>query len=479
MYTNDGLVVDTLLGSSVLSAVGDSDLASGSRDTLDLDLVHSDRLNNLGLSILEGEDTAVVVVQNHDGGHVGGSELGAGLHGAGAVISNHVDLLEGTSVLAAKGGDTDIEVLVLLKHVIVKNLKSHVLAGLAGSEGQGSDGLNVVSLAGGGAVLGLVVHLHGLVHVSALTDNGDLESSSRLHDGVVRGVKEDAANSIVPLLKSLGGFSSGGLLIGLGGLSLCGELLLESLASILLSSHLAGSLGTVVGTGLGSIGHDLFPGSGLKVNQADVGVLEPDPLHGLNVGTTAALKLSQGRVHVLEILVELLLGAGLNVSSLASLQDNSTLVALLVKILVEEHALVSDKGHVDCGREEKEGQDALPGLDNTVGDNSEDEVEPDIGEHTEALNPPDLVVGDDVHAETDDHEQVEGSRADNCSGSEVSSLEVLGHDLNDGQHDLGCGRSQSHEGQVGNSVVPDLDNDNLGLAGGGILDGDLLLLGSD
>merc|ERR1719330_1478734 len=254
--TLDGLVVDTLLGSSVLSAVGDSDLASGSRDTLDLDLVHSDRLNNLGLSILEGEYTAVVVVQNHDGGHVGGSELGAGLHGAGAVISNHVDLLEGTSVLAAKVGDTDIEVLVLLKNVIVKNLKGDVLAGLAGSEGQGSDGFDVVSLAGGGAVLCLVVNLHGLVHVTALTDNGDLESSSRLHDGVVRGVKEDAANSIVPLLKSLGG-----------------ELLLESLASILLSSHLAGSLGTVVGTGLGSIGHDLFPGSGLEVNQADVGVL--------------------------------------------------------------------------------------------------------------------------------------------------------------------------------------------------------------
>merc|ERR1719429_287652 len=347
------------------------------------------------------------------------SELSAGLHGAGAVITSHVDLLEGTAILAAKVGDTDIEVLVLLKHVIVKNLKGDVLAGLAGSEDQGSDGLDVVSLAGGSAVLGLVVHLHGLIHITALTDNGDLESSSRFHDSVVRGVKEDTANSIVPLLKSLGSFSSGSLLIGLGGLSLGGELLLESLASILLSSHLAGSLGTVVGTGLGALRHDLFPGSGLKVDQADVGVLEPNPLHGLNVGATATLKLGKGGVHVLEILVELLLGAGLNVSSLASLQDNSTLVTLLVKILVEEHALVSDKGHVDSGREEKEGEDTLPGLDNTIGNNSEDEVEPDIGEyrpggsdgeHTEALDLPDLVVGDDVHAETDDHEQVEGSR---------------------------------------------------------------------
>merc|ERR1719367_1940078 len=182
--------MNTLLGSSVLSAVGDSDLASGSRDTLDLDLVHSDRLNNLSLSVLEGEDSAVIVVQNHDGGHVWCAELSAGLHRAGAVITSHVDLLEGTAILAAKVGDTDIEVLVLLKHVIVKNLKGDVLAGLAGSEGQGSDGLDVVSLAGGSAVLSLVVHLHGLVHVTALTDNGDLESSSGFHDSVVRGVKK-------------------------------------------------------------------------------------------------------------------------------------------------------------------------------------------------------------------------------------------------------------------------------------------------
>merc|ERR1719471_1967995 len=304
----------------------------------------------------------------------------------------------------------------------------------------------------------------------------------------MRGVKEDAANTIILLLKRFSGLSSGSLFLGFCGLSLSCELLLESLSSILLTSHLTGCLGTVIGTRLWALGHDLLPGSGLKVDEAYVGVLQPNPLHGLNVGTTAALELGKGRVHIFEILIELLLGTRLNVSSLASLQDNSTLVTLLVKILVEEHALVSDKGHVDSCGEEKEGEDTLPGLDNTIRHNSEDEVEPDIGEHrpggsdgehTEALDLPDLVVGDDVHAETDDHEQAEGSRADNCSGSEVSGPEVLGHDLNDGQHDLGGRRSQSHEGQVGNSVVPDLDNDSLGLAGCGILDGDLLLLSSD
>ena len=95
------------------------------------------------------------------------------------------------------------------------------------------------------------------------------------------------------------------------------------------------------------------------------------------------------------------------------------------------------------------------------------------------LDLPDLVVRDDVHAETDDHEQVEGRGSDDGSGSEVAGLESLGPDLDDGQEDLGSRGSQSHEGQVGHGLVPNLDDDDLGLAGLGVLDGDLLLLGSD
>ena len=119
---------------------------------------------------------------------------------------------------------------------------------------------------------------------------------------------------------------------------------------------------------------------------------------------------------------------------------------------------------------------------------TQDGIEPDVGEDrpcggdkedTQVLDLPDLVVRDDVHAETDDHEQVEGGGSDDGSGSQVSGLEALGPDLNDGQEDLGSRGSQSHEGQVGHGLVPNLDDDDLGLAGLGVLDGDLLLLGSD
>ncbi len=149
---------------------------------------------------------------------------------------------------------------------------------------------------------------------------------------------------------------------------------------------------------------------------------------------------------------------------------------------------VGNVGGVDGGREEEEGQDALPGLNDTVGDGSQDHVEPDVGEHgpgggdgehPQVLDLPHLVVGDDVHAEADDHEQVEGGGSDNGAGSKIAGPEALGPDLNHGQHDLGSGRTQGHEGQVGDGLVPDLDNDDLGLAGLGVLDGDLLLLGGD
>jgi len=95
------------------------------------------------------------------------------------------------------------------------------------------------------------------------------------------------------------------------------------------------------------------------------------------------------------------------------------------------------------------------------------------------LDLPDFVVGDHVHAEADDHEQVEGGGADNGAGAEIAGLEALGPDLDDGQQDLGGGGAQGHQGQVGHSLVPHLDNDDLGLAGLGVLDRHLLLLSSD
>merc|ERR1719454_1495595 len=64
-------------------------------------------------------------------------------------------------------------------------------------------------------------------------------------------------------------------------------------------------------------------------------------------------------------------------------------------------------------------------------------------------------------------------------GSQVSSFEVLSPDLDDGQHDLGSGGTQSHQSQVSHSLVPDLDNNNLSLAGPWVLDRHFLLLCGD
>merc|ERR1719472_639248 len=154
-----GLVVLSFLGRPVLGVVWDRNLATSSRDTLQFQFKGADRLNNLNLSIVKAEDTAVVVVEDHDGGHVGCSKLDAGLHLSNSVFASHRHLREGLSVLAPQVGDADVEVLVLLKHVIVENLKGDHLLGLPRSESKGSNSLNVVSGAGSSSVFSLVVHL--------------------------------------------------------------------------------------------------------------------------------------------------------------------------------------------------------------------------------------------------------------------------------------------------------------------------------
>merc|ERR1719318_1170859 len=111
------LVVFAFLCSSVLCVVGDRDLATSSRDTLQVQFEGANRLNNLNLSVVKAEDTAVVVIEDHDGGHVGSSKLDAGLHLGNAVLTSHV---------------------------VVKNLKGDHLLGLSRSKGKGSNGLNVV-----------------------------------------------------------------------------------------------------------------------------------------------------------------------------------------------------------------------------------------------------------------------------------------------------------------------------------------------
>merc|ERR1740128_580869 len=253
--------------------------------------------------------------------------------------------------------------------------------------------------------------------VGALADNGNLESANRLHDSVVGRVEHNSGNAIFLLLKEISGSSLLSIGSGLLSLGLGSQCFAHGLLGVFLTSELTGGLGTVVGTRLGSLGHNLLTGLGLQIDEADVGVLRADTLHGVDVLTTVALELGQGGVKFIQVLklAELLSGAALDVS-LLRLHDDSLLGAvLLVQVFVEEETAVSNESGVDSDGEVEEGDDSLPDLNLSVGDGT----------------------GDDVHAETDDHEEIEGGGTDNCSGSQISGLEVLGPDLNDRQHDLG------------------------------------------
>jgi len=110
-------VVLSGLGSSFLGGVWHSDLATGSRHTAKLKLVSSNALNNLSLGVLELEDTAVIVVKDHDSCHVWCSKLDGGNHAL--AFNAHLGNLD--AVLPPWVGDPDVEVLVLLKDVIVLN----------------------------------------------------------------------------------------------------------------------------------------------------------------------------------------------------------------------------------------------------------------------------------------------------------------------------------------------------------------------
>merc|ERR1719438_700715 len=309
-------IVGSLLGSSVFSVVWDCNLATSTGDTLNFKFVSSNRFNNLSFGILKSKDTAVVVVKNHDSGHVGGSHLAGGLQRPPAILSFNFNLFEWLAILAAKVRDTDIEVFILLKDVVIKNLKGHHLLSLTRSKCQSSNSFNIVTFAGGTSILSLVVNLDSLVEGSTFADNSDFKGSNRLHDSVVRGVEHDTGDAIIFLLKR---GSKSSFFLGKGSLlsfSLSSKLLLKGFGSILLTSHLASSLGTVVGTGLGSLGHNLFSGLGFKINERNVGVFKTNPLHGIDIFTTVALKLSKSGVNIFIKILELLLSTVLNVSLL-------------------------------------------------------------------------------------------------------------------------------------------------------------------
>ena len=71
-----------------------------------------------------------------------------------------------------------------------------------------------------------------------------------------------------------------------------------------------------------------------------------------------------------------------------------------------------------------------------------------------------FTLGHSDDADGRDGEQVEGRRADDRSWSEFSGLEIVSDDFDDWKQDLGSGRAQGHQGQVGDCSVPDGDLDD-------------------
>lgn len=111
------------------------------------------------------------------------------------------------------------------------------------------------------------------------------------------------------------------------------------------------------------------------------------------------------------------------------------------------------------------------------------DVQPDVckkretccdSEHFYPLDSSRLPFGYTRDANSSDNEQVEGGRPDDGARSEGSRLEPVPCDLDNGEQNLWGAGPQSHEGEVGDGVVPDADFDLFDLTG--VID-DLQLLG--
>lgn len=97
-------------------------------------------------------------------------------------------------------------------------------------------------------------------------------------------------------------------------------------------------------------------------------------------------------------------------------------------------------------REEEEGHDAFPDVDHAGRDDRQDDVHPDVGEdgprgsdeeHVQVLLATHLRARHRRDADGDDHEQVEGRRANDGVRPEVAGFEALRNDLDDREQDLG------------------------------------------
>ena len=87
--------------------------------------------------------------------------------------------------------NTDIKVFILFKEIVILNGQFNCLLSFTGAKSQSASNTRVIIRGACSAIFSLVVNLNGKVEVTALTDNGDVERSNVLHDGVVRGIEKD------------------------------------------------------------------------------------------------------------------------------------------------------------------------------------------------------------------------------------------------------------------------------------------------
>lgn len=154
-------------------------------------------------------------------------------------------------------------------------------------------------------------------------------------------------------------------------------------------------------------------------------------------------------------------------TSFSGYNDSSLVCSILLReVLVYEEPFVSNVSSSHSHWEEGKGQDGFKDGDFSIGRPSKDSVKPDVGkdrpnhcdkENSQMLDLFDLRSRNHPNTDGNDDKEIEGSRPDNSSWTEISCIEVLGINFNDGQQNFRSGRSKSHQSKIRDGFVPDSD----------------------
>ena len=125
---------------------------------------------------------------------------------------------------------------------------------------------------------------------------------------------------------------------------------------------------------------------------------------------------------------------------------------------------VDDVGREDSERKEEKRQCSLPDLDVAGRDLRHDGPQPDVGEdgpggrdeeHALMTYTTYFTGWNSHYTDSNNHEEIEGRRADDRAWPEVAALEVLADDFDDREKDLWRRRAKGHEREIRDGLVPD------------------------